>query len=438
MYPGRLDITRRVLNVLLVPYPYTIKGEAISAHETAAAAGRSMRDGSGADMHERDGRACWFNVALQDPPALPSGTACMEEWILGLVEAAKAETKQLHGVVLPEGALSLATAQRVADRLIGTGIDFFISGIGDSTEHDKPRNNRIYGRMYWTDDDQQSHSRTWLQGKHHRWRLESNQICQYHLGHALHPSNVWWEHIELGARKVELQGGVGGGALTALICEDLARIDPVQTVLRSTGPNLVFALLMDGPQLPQRWSARYATVLADDPGSSVITLTSLGMVKRSFAPGDNERLCVGLWKDSSGTTRELLLPQEHHALLLSLTRHRVEQFTLDGRSDGKSTAQLSLGGVHALKWQKPKPSEQPASAEAPRTQAPPAHRSPQSSRGAASPGWTYEKYARAAHGIAYRVAYPNNAKVCEAGSGVGLTRECVDDAREHAPITSGE
>jgi 5-methylcytosine-specific restriction enzyme A len=51
--------------------------------------------------------------------------------------------------------------------------------------------------------------------------------------------------------------------------------------MRSVGPNLVVALLMDGPQLTARWPARYASVLADDPGSSVLTLTSLGMCLRS-------------------------------------------------------------------------------------------------------------------------------------------------------------
>ena len=43
-------------------------------------------------------------------------------------------------------------------------------------------------------------------------------------------------------------------------------------------------LLLDGPQLTSRWAARYASVLADDPGSAVMTLTSYGMVQRSRPP----------------------------------------------------------------------------------------------------------------------------------------------------------
>jgi hypothetical protein len=66
-----------------------------------------------------------------------------------------------------------------------------------------------------------------------------------------------------------------------LICEDLARQDPAAELVRAVGPNLLVALLMDGPQLANRWPARYAAVLAEDPGTSILTLTSLGMVERS-------------------------------------------------------------------------------------------------------------------------------------------------------------
>lgn len=66
-----------------------------------------------------------------------------------------------------------------------------------------------------------------------------------------------------------------------LVCEDLARQDPAADLIRAVGPNLLIALLMDGPQLSGRWPARYASVLAEDPGTSVLTLTSLGMAERS-------------------------------------------------------------------------------------------------------------------------------------------------------------
>jgi hypothetical protein len=63
---------------------------------------------------------------------------------------------------------------------------------------------------------------------------------------------------------------VGEGAtLASLVCENLAQIDEVANVVRSVGPMIVINPLPDGAQLSSRWSARYASVLADDPGSAV-------------------------------------------------------------------------------------------------------------------------------------------------------------------------
>ncbi len=126
--------------------------------------------------------------------------------------------------------------------------------------------------------------------------------------------------------------------LSVLICEDLARYDPVLTVTNAIGPNLVIALLMDGPQLEHRWPGRYATALAEDPGSAVLTLTSLGLVARSSMSADQQSREIALCKEPTGKARSLRLPKGDHALLLTLTSRLVEQFTLDGRGDGSSTA----------------------------------------------------------------------------------------------------
>jgi hypothetical protein len=45
----------------------------------------------------------------------------------------------------------------------------------------------------------------------------------------------------------------------------------VAELLRDVGPTLVVTILLDGPQLGSRWTARCASVLADDPGSAVLT-----------------------------------------------------------------------------------------------------------------------------------------------------------------------
>ena len=144
-------------------------------------------------------------------------------------------------------------------------------------------------------------------------------------------------------------------SLCTLICEDLARIDPVQTAIRSIGPNLVIALLMDGPQLEKRWGGRYATVLADDPGSAVLVGTSMGLIRRQSLAGEPINREVLLWKGAEGIPRVLSLPQNHHALLLSLTSADETNFTLDGRSDGGATFGLSLSEVWPIQHPAPPP-----------------------------------------------------------------------------------
>src|SRR5205807_9329887 len=119
------------------------------------------------------------------------------------------------------------------------------------------------------------------QGKHHRWCLYRAQIEQYGFQRSLNPLVNWWENIRLAPRKLGFLAISSWLTLCHVICEDLARLDPVDQLIRSVGPNLLIALLQDGPQLRSRWGARYATVYAEDPGTSILTVTSLGMALAS-------------------------------------------------------------------------------------------------------------------------------------------------------------
>ena len=177
----------------------------------------------------------------------------------------------------------------------------------------------------------------WLfQRKHHRWRLDEGQVVQYGLGGRLPAHRRLWERTALGPREVQVLKLDDWLTACPLICEDLARQDPVSSVIRAVGPNLVIALLMDGPQLARRWGARYAAVLADDPGSSVLTFTSLGMSTlskpRENKPGRGR--VIALWRDPVRGERELELPEGCSAAVLSLARHQGTEWSSDGRSDG--------------------------------------------------------------------------------------------------------
>ena len=114
------------------------------------------------------------------------------------------------------------------------------------------------------------------------------------------------------------------------------------------GPNLVVALLMDGPQLSGRWPAHYATIFADDPGSSVLTFTSLGMTQLSRPPDKPLSRVVGLWKDKFQGFRQIDLPIDASALVLSLTIENGTEWTADGRSDFRESSYLKLNGIHPV------------------------------------------------------------------------------------------
>jgi hypothetical protein len=169
------------------------------------------------------------------------------------------------------------------------------------------------------------------QDKHHRWSLDERQIYQYHLGGALHPHVRWWEAIDVPRRSVQVVELGEGITIVSLVCEDLAQNDDVAEVIRSIGPTIVSTALLDGPQLTSRWSARYASVLADDPGSAVMTLTSFGMAQRSKPPGHDSSPVIALWKDPARGTREISLEPGAQGVLLTVCGSRATRRSADGR-----------------------------------------------------------------------------------------------------------
>jgi hypothetical protein len=168
------------------------------------------------------------------------------------------------------------------------------------------------------------------QRKHHRWSLDESQVAQYHLGGTLHPSIQWWEAMEVPRRVIEFVE-VAELTLVSLVCQDLAENDDIASLLRSVGPTVVFAVLLDGPQLGGRWAARYASVLADDPGSAVLTLTSFGMVQRCRPHRREASRVIALWKDPATGVREIALEPGAHGVLVTVCMGRAPRRSADGR-----------------------------------------------------------------------------------------------------------
>ncbi len=325
--PKGLSDLGHSFNLLIVPWP-----EAVSPMQFSPAVPQS---GSLANMPESYGFFCFTKKS--DPAGLV-------ERLDRLYEKALETAGQIHMVVLPELALDRAEYDRA--RLWGRKKNLLLlCGVGESPSAGLPGRNYVAMEVPLS---AQSYAQV-QQNKHHRWRLERSQIVQYGLGGQLDPEVQWWEYTAAEGRRLTFVSLLSWLSFCFLVCEDLARQEPVARLVRAVGPNLVIALLMDGPQLASRWPGRYATVLADDPGSSVLTLTSIGMAELCRPPGVPPSRTVALWKDAkSGAARQIDLPPGAEGLVLNLTRQREAEWSADGRSDDGATGYPILGGVHPI------------------------------------------------------------------------------------------
>src|SRR5499425_109592 len=243
-----------------------------------------------------------------------------------LIVAAREEVDSVDVVMLPESAVDESEIDELEAMLDRHGVAMLITGVRQhSPEPGRYPTNWVHiganprlekgASLPTSTGGQWFHIR---QNKHHRWSLDEAQILQYHLGGALHPHVRWWEAMEVPRRTVHFVEHGDEIAIVSLVCEDLAQIDSVAEIIRSVGPTVVFTPLLDGPQLSSRWAARYASVLADDPGSAVLTLTSFGMVQRSRPHGRDSAPVIALWKDPVRGIREIHLEGDAQGVLLTV------------------------------------------------------------------------------------------------------------------------
>jgi hypothetical protein len=322
---GRPRLTD-VINLLLLPWPLQVDAKHFSLVEHPANYETTQ------EVHRT------FSYHRE-----PESEEAFRRKLLDAIERSRKQVSELHAVIFPELALSCSEWE-VANRVAREQRLLLVAGIFDDRDRSTglPVNAcRVQvGTLADPIAEKSEVSAEELpalsQSKHHRWCLDRNQVLQYDLGGQLPTGLRCWENSHVDRREIFFATLGGWMTFSVLICEDLARQDPIADVMRAVGPNLVVALLMDGPQLTARWPARYASVLADDPGTSVLSLTSLGMCVRSRRPDDPKAppsRVVGLWKDKLYGSRELSLGEGKEGCVLSLACERREEYTADGRSD---------------------------------------------------------------------------------------------------------
>jgi len=265
-----------------------------------------------------------------------------------VLQSARNQEGSVEIVVLPEGALRPGDIDELEELLARHGVFLVVAGV-----REPPDPAGRFGAN-WLHLGVWFGGRWWRyrQNKHNRWFLDDKQIEQYHLAAALPPtpSGVrWWEAMTVPRRTVQILELGDGVTLVSVVCEDLARLDEVADLLRVIGPTLVVTTLLDGPQLASRWTARYASVLADDPGSAVVTLTSFGFVQRSLPPGRPPSRVVSLWKDPVRGLREIPLDVDAHAVLIHIHIGQTTRRSADGRRPVANTADVTAEGVRQIR-----------------------------------------------------------------------------------------
>lgn len=315
--------TLREFGVLVVPFPYQVDDREFRT--------KSIR---GQKWTRLELRCTWGT----NPRPLE-----MAQFIAELMRQARHQGRTTDILILPELALSESQLGAVWKMARRRGVRLLLAGINGRNRSKSPSvglaKNFAMGVYRGKTAKQDS---IWRQPKHHRWRIDASQIRNYGLP-LMSSGDTLWEDIEVDSRSVVATRFAAGSTVACLICEDLARIEPVQPVLREMGPSLVVALLMDGPQVATRWSARSATVFSDDPGSSVLTVTSVGLVRRYQRHKErflgNTSPSIALWQEPNKGPREIPLAPNSHAVHFQLAIHEQQETTLDGRND-RGTAEV--------------------------------------------------------------------------------------------------
>lgn len=307
------EADRESLNILVVPYPFRVSSKDFVAYPTDIET-----------FHTFSVEPNWLN---EEP---------IEDIVESLFNAARKEGRQIDVVIFPELAFTAERFVTVKDRIAAISNNFILVIAGISYEGDRgyPVNASITAYI-----NAGANQASTPQKKHHRWKLDGDQVRTYCLDSELDPKEDWWENIDISGRSVDYHVFQKGSCFATLICEDLARQDPCKPSIQAVGPNLIFALLMDSPQFKNRWPGRYTLGLTEDPGSSVLTVTSLGLVERSNWAHNGNRRTIALWGDQTGI-REIDLPVGHLGVLLGLARVPETLYTLDNREGGGQFWQL--------------------------------------------------------------------------------------------------
>ena len=355
------------LNVLLIPCPMKINARDFKMMDKIP---RNQNKNEEKNLEEayfeyapdKDVLSDSWNSGNWDPllaASYSNNQTGFNQWLISLFKRAINEAGRIDLVILPETAISFEQMTQLENAINTTNISGYIAGVRTSRDVNKGRRlnrNFVICKMRTLQEDGSykfpdiedkdiDEDSEYIQHKHHRWRLSESQIIQYQLGGILSTEKTWWEGTKISQRKVTFINIGENVTICPLICEDLARQEPISDLIRAVGPTLVVSVLMDGPQLGDRWSASYAGILADDPRSSMLTLSCAGLVDRWKSSYRDSPRVVAYWKDNLSYRQEIELEKEKEAIVLYLNSKTIKEVTADGRKEHIGTPYLVFGGM---------------------------------------------------------------------------------------------
>ena len=201
-------------NLLLVPYPYQVDAAGITD------GGACLPDGDGTNpAHFFELKQTWLVRIVGE--TLADKAKEFAGFLVRLALKAEAESGDtVHGVVLPELALHhdmIGTIQaELCEHL--PKLEVFITGIARAIPSAR---NMVSGSVFKDNNGKRIVYDSWLQSKHHRWRIDRRQADVYGLTNLIGNRN-WWEKISVEGRECTFYVFRPGASLTTLVCEDLA------------------------------------------------------------------------------------------------------------------------------------------------------------------------------------------------------------------------
>jgi predicted amidohydrolase len=320
------------LKLLLIPWPFKLSAQSF---RTATVSQYYMPDR--------------YGFFTYHPGASQSTNKALVGMVDRLIRRAVQSYGRVDGLIFPELALTKQQYEDVRAIVAPSGpedseVRFLLSGTGEAAQDGLPGQNRLRFDLITAT----TQLATFHQRKHHRWQIDRYQMDRYSLAHSFDREKLYWECTDIGYRDLNILALNPLFTMAVLICEDLARPDPVGDLVRAIGPNLLIALLADAPQILQRWPGRYAAAFADDPGCSVLTLTSLGMSTLDNRAKAKTARTIGLWAEPGNRPHEIALPHGAEGVLLDLKIQCTEEYAADGRGDGGTAGRVHLNEVYPV------------------------------------------------------------------------------------------